>query len=126
MSAIWLTLLLITSYIGVCDARSIFRPIDPAMPEIITRWVGEKKTYSLRDWHLEEYALFKKFDREYFFNHLLPDGPIVYRNKKESIDGTTLKEICQRLMGELRRKKTTYTDFNNLKKSDYNDKTVSG
>lgn len=107
--------------------RSVLRPQDPLIPEIITRWTDDAKTYHLRDYHLEEHALFTKFNREYFFKHLLPEGPISYRyNKNKKISGKRLHNLAEHLVKEIFDKKTAFTHFTVLKNEDFNGHTASG
>ena len=68
--------IIISNFVMIESGRSIWRPRDPLVPEIITRWVGDKKSYHLCDNHLELYPLFHSFDHTYFMNHLIGDGPI--------------------------------------------------
>ncbi len=107
--------------------RSVLRPQDPLIPEIITRWTDETKTYHLRDYHLEEQALFTKFNKDYFFKHLLPKGPIYYRyDKNKKVSGKRLHMLAEHLVKEITDKKTTFTHFKVLKNEDFNGRTVSG
>lgn len=108
--------------------RSPYRPQDPLMPEIITHWQGSSKTYHLRDYCLEEYPIFHKFDREYFMNHLLPDEPISFRNAPDKhVNGDHLKQLIEELLIELTRKKRKkFKHFKVLKDSDFNERSVSG
>lgn len=110
--------------------RSIHRPVDNHIPEITTRWLGETKTYSLKDSHLDEHALFKKFDKEFLLQHLLPREQIVYRHKPDkSVDGTHLSNLIEELIVELqncKEKKTSFKNFIVLKQRDFNARTCSG
>ena len=108
-------------------ARSPFRSPDPYMPEIIASWRGSDKTYHLRDYCLEEYPIFHKFERDYFMNHLLPDEPIPFRNAPEKeVLGSHLKELIEDLVKELHCKKKHFKHFKLLKDSDFNSRMVSG
>lgn len=121
-------------FIGInfplCGARSIHRPHDPCMPEIITYWPDSAHHYQLRDSHLEECALFRKFDRKFFFEHILPVGPIPFRtNPAEKIDGDTLAALLEDLIADLRADRvprTSLKDFDILKARDFNWKSCSG
>jgi hypothetical protein len=108
-------------------ARSVLRPKDPLMPEIVTRWIGDTKTYHFKDYHLEEQTLFTKFNRNYFFKHILPQGPVTYRyDQEKSIDGTVLDKLATELIKELNQHKTKFTHFKVLKTDDFNARTISG
>lgn len=108
-------------------ARSPFRTQDPLMPEIIASWPGSGKTYHLRDYCLEEYPIFHKFDKEYFMNHLLPEEPISYRNHPDKkVLGSHLKELMEELLNDLQRQKKSFKHFKVLKDNDFNSRMVSG
>ena len=119
-------------YILICtifliEGRSNFRTPDPRMPELITRWSDDTKTYHLKDSYLELYPLFSKFDRDYFMNHLIPDEPISYRrDPKKTVDGKELKKQVEVFIKELKRHKKEFKHFKTLKSADYNFRTVSG
>lgn len=118
---------IIISNIIVACARSPFRPQDPLMPEIIASWPGSPKTYHLRDYCLEEYPIFHKFDRDYFMKHLLPDEPLGFRNHPDKkVLGSHLKEHIEELLIELKKQKKTFRHFKVLKDSDFNSRMVSG
>lgn len=119
-------------YILLCNfiailGRSPLRPQDPIMPEIITCWPGSSATHHLRDHCLEEHALFFKFDRDYFMDHLLPDEPIPFRlDHKKEVLGSQLKAQIEELLTELNNKKKKFKYFKVLKDSDFNTRSVSG
>lgn len=109
------------------DARSPLRPRDPLMPELITCWPGESKTYHLRDYCLERHALFQKFDKQYFMDHLLPDDCIPYRLEPDKcVMGSHLKDLVEELLVELSHQAKKYKHFKILKDSDFNTRVVSG
>ena len=117
---------IISNFIALCG-RSPLRSQDPLMPEIITCWPGERKTFHLREYCLEQHAIFSKFDREYFMGHLLPDEPIPYRlTPDKHVEGSRLKKQIEELLVELQSKKKSYAHFKVLKDSDFNARTVSG
>lgn len=118
--------ILLSNFVGGL-ARSPFRAQDPLMPEIITSWKGSNETYHLRDYCLEEYPIFHKFERDYFMNHLLPDEAIGFRNHPDKIVlGAHLKELIEGLLKELSCKKKNFKHFKLLKDSDFNSRMVSG
>lgn len=120
-------LCIICLYVTLVGARSVLRPKDPLMPEIITRWTDDTKTHHLQDYHLEEQALFTKFNRDYFLKHQLPQGPITYRyDKNKAVSGEKLNKLAQHLVQEISQHKKTYTHFKVLKADDFNGRIASG
>ena len=119
---------IISTVIIDLEARSRWRTLEPLMPELITCWAGENKvTHHLKDHYLELHPLFSKFDRDYFMSHLLPRGPIPYRIEEgKSVDGATLKKLAESVVKELLQKKTTFTHFTTIKKSNFNERLSSG
>lgn len=113
--------------LNIISTRSIFRPVDPLTPEIITRWQTGKKSYSFKDKYLEQEAIFKKFDYNYIINHKLPLGFITYRNSKsKKVKGLILDKLANNLLKELYSKKKDYKDFKVLKDNDFDRKNISG
>lgn len=110
--------------------RSIHRPIDKSIPEIVAYWPGSSKKYHLRDSHLEECAIFKKFERDFFFSHMVPRGRITYRNRpKESVDSAVLQALLEKLIKDVKSgdmNKDALADFTILKARDFNWKYCSG
>ncbi len=114
--------------LGTCLAsRSMYRPLDPRIPEIIVRWVDDKQEHRLKSIYLEESALFKTFNRPHFFEHQLPQGKISYRNEpKKKVKGSRLAKLTESLLTEIYQRKTEFTDFEVLKQDDFNAETASG
>lgn len=107
--------------------RSPLRPKDCLMPEIITNWVGDTRTYHLREYCLEEHALFHKFDRTFFMNTLIPDEPIPYRlDTQKTVAGSALKKLAEEALIEIEHKKKEFKHFKVLKNADFNIRTGSG
>lgn len=107
--------------------RSVFRPVSPYEPSITARWPGEDKEYSLIHSHLQEGPYFNLFDRNHFFSHQLPQGPITFRKDPEnSVTGQELSALVENLLQEVRQKKTTYTHFKILKRRDFNTRDQTG
>lgn len=110
--------------------RSIHRPKDPYEPEITTQWVEGGEEYYLADSHLEENPLFKKFDKEFFYNHLLPQGEIAFRYEPDkTVSGRYLQQLVEELVQELyetSHKKRTFKSFSILKMCDFNFKAIAG
>jgi len=112
-----------TAYSG----RSRFRPKDPLIPKIITSWEGGKKTHHFKESHLEESAIFRKFDYKHFMANLLPRGDINYRiDKSKAVKGKLLNKLANSLVNELYEQKKLFTDFVVLKDNDFNYKIISG
>ncbi len=114
-------------YAHTIQARSIFRPKDPLMPEISVRWVGDTKSYTLRNYHLEEYSLFRLFKKDQFEKYLLPTKPFSYRSDtKKTVDPALLTNQIQELLQEIKQGKRNFTHFTTLQCKDYNFKKPSG
>jgi hypothetical protein len=112
--------------------RSPHRPLDPQDPIITAYWQDNPLTkHEFRDAHLQE-ALFQLFDEDYFFNHLLPNGPINFRYEPEkSVSTQELGQIIEELILEIqglkkRQKKIQFKKFNILKKRDVNKRNHTG
>lgn len=121
-----LVALIAISTIGALRGRSVYRPFDPHMPEIITRWVGDTTTYNLRSYHLEEYPL-QLFDQKYFEKKILPPGAITFRNNKQKfVDSQILTTLIEQLLQEIISGKHTFTAFTVLQSKDYNFKKNKG
>lgn len=117
----------ISIFVSLKGRRNIHRPRDPFMPEIITNWVNDDKTYRLKSYHFEEHALFKQFDYDYFMAHLLPKQKIQYRNNpNKSVSGEELSLLIDNLLLEIAQHKTKFRDFKVLKENDFNRRTISG
>lgn len=127
-SGLTLIVMILFSSIG---ARSPFREQDPLMPEITTCWCDDKtQTYTLKNEHLEEYAIFTIFNKKYFFNHLLPKDEISFRNDPtQSVKGKVLAQLIEDLIKEIQKshhQKKRFKHFKVLKNRDYNPRTHSG
>lgn len=108
-------------------SRSIYRPADPLMPMITTRWVGEEKGYTLKKYHLEEYPLFQLFDKSYFEKNILPNTPISYRYEPEkSVAPHIISNLIEELLKEIKAGKYTFSHFSILQSKDYNFKNAKG
>ncbi len=125
-----IVLIFTTLCISPGEARSPWRPKDPLMPELHVRYVGSRRVYSLRDYHLEYIPLFKKFDRDFFMNNLLTDDDIPYRIKpSRCVKGSVLKKLCEEVIHEIKNHKTRpeqLKHFTILKSADFNFRTSSG
>jgi hypothetical protein len=109
------------------QGRSIHRPKESWLPSISTCWLGDNTRYTLTNSHLEEYPLFKLFDKNYFYAHLLPDASIPHRyDPQQKTTGTCLNELIEHLLTEVTQQKKTYTHFTMLQKRDFNRKRACG
>ena len=126
MKTIFYTCLLLM-YPFLCSARSIYRPVDPYMPEIKVKWEGDSKAHLLRKYHLEEYALFQLFDHDFFMGHMLPSTAITYRyDSDKSVEPKILTALIDELIQEIKHGKHTFTHFTILQSKDYNFKKGNG
>ncbi len=108
-------------------ARSQFRPQDPQMPRIETRWQQESESFTLRDYHLTEYSLFQTFDEKFFNNHLLPSEKIVYRaDTSKTVSGEILKKLIDELIDEMYAGKKTFKHFTIIRNRDFNSSEFMG
>jgi hypothetical protein len=114
-------LISITSYFF---ARSPYRTEDLHDPLIHVWSSQDPAVYQFRESHLEE-SVFWLFDRNHFFQHLLPDGPISYRSHPEkTVLGTTLSILVKEAVNEIISLKPgykpTFSSFKVLKMRDIN------
>jgi hypothetical protein len=116
--AIFFTLIIFAADL---KARSIHRGIDRSSPSITTCWVGGSKTYTITNDHLTPHAFFELFDKNFFDQHMLPDGKLTFRyDPSKSIDATILKKQMDLLFKEIQAHKRRYTHFKVLQKKDFN------
>jgi len=107
--------------------RSPWRPKDPLHPHITAWGPFDNTPYMLRDYCLEYHAIFCKFNRQDFDTYRLPQGPISYRyDAQQSVDGSYLGHLAEKLIIEIQMERKQYTDFTVLKKSDFNSRMRSG
>jgi hypothetical protein len=119
--------LLIFSIAGNANGRSIHRPLDPLMPELIVSWVGDENKYSLRNYHLEEYTFFKLFDKAHFDAHLLPQSKISYRYEPDKfLEYAVLTHLIENAIEEIKQRKKKLTHFTVLQDKDFNFKKSIG
>src|SRR5579885_110368 len=112
---------------GLVTARSVHRPKDPLMPSISVGFQDTQKTFSLTNPHLEEYALFRLFEPDFFYEHLLPDRPVEFRNNaQKTVDGKELSRLIEQLLSEIKEKKKHYSNFTVLKKPGFNRRKAAG
>jgi len=91
------------------------------------------KVYRLFHNNLEVGPIFEQYDRDYFLNHILPDGKIQVRIQddalKNDILGSDLKALLEDLIQEilsLDYRCSKYKNFIVLKQRDFNPKTHAG
>ena len=110
--------------------RSIYRPVNPALPKIAIAYEGSDDWHELRSSYLEYRPLFKTFDSEYLAQHTLPEGRITYRNDPEhcveSAELEALIEEVVELVKKSRRIKKSMGHFTVLKSCDFNPRTCAG
>lgn len=108
-------------FIALINCRSPFRPKSSLEPSITAQWTEDEKSYTLVNSHLQEGPYFNLFDRKHFFAHLLPAQQINYRQSYDKmVQGTILSALIEKLLKEVRQKKTYYEDFIILKQRDFN------
>ena len=79
------------------------------------------KIYTLKNSHLEEYPTFKVFDEKHFYENILPEDALSFRNDPaSSVEGATLNKLIETLFDEIDQKKKRYAHFTILKKKDFN------
>lgn len=101
------------------SARSPFRPCDPTIPVIHVSDSKKSKPCTLRDSHLEEYAIFKLYDDTYFNQHLLPTT-IQYRLSGETTTGSELSNLIEETLKEVAEKRKEFTHCSILQDRDFN------
>ena len=75
-------IILVSSMQFLSATRSFLRLQDPT-PEIHIRYLDPKsETYIISNPHLQASPLFKFFDKDYFYEHLLSHSPVTYRADK--------------------------------------------
>jgi len=106
--------------------RSRLRPYEP-IPRISTYWdEPSARRYSLTDSHLEEGPLFKTFNKDFFYQHILPTGPIAWRHQSQLVPGQLLSLKIERFVAELKDKKRKFADMVLLKDTDFNYRNFCG
>jgi len=118
-------------FIHYCSmSRSIYRMSSDEIPRITTRWLGEKKTYTLQHPNLEVGPLFTNYDPSYLAEHAFPEIFIQPRNIEHApVDGSDLAKILENFLKELQSSNSLrahYKDVIILKKKDYNPRSHTG
>ena len=100
--------------------RSPHRPIDKHIPTIHARYINDARTYTIKNSHLEE-VIIKLFDKDYFFDHLLPPDNIYFRyDPSQNVLGSTLTALIEELLVEIenlprKQKKICFKHFTIIK-----------
>ena len=108
--------------------RSLLRPTDTSLPQLTARWAcNTSKSYTIVDSHLEEYPLFLVYNENYFNRHRLPSDEINYRyDEQQSVLGSHLNHLIEKLLAEIKTCKKKYSDFILLQDKDFNHKKAAG
>lgn len=106
---------------------SSLRPYNGS-PIIATNWVNKTRIHYLQDSHLEIFPLFKTFDHDYFYDHMLPNTPIPFRYfPNKTIDPKVLKTAINQFFQEIRLGcKKKFSEFTILKNESFNSRKQAG
>lgn len=122
-----LVVVLLFLWSGLSSARSIYRPVDSKMPVLHAKWADGSTVHTLKKYHLEEYALFGLFDKQYFEDHMLPSYPIATRYDQDRyVHPLILEQLIENLLAEINDGKYSFTHFTVLQSKDYNFKKGRG
>lgn len=124
------------------ESRNPRRALDKSIPSITvsstnpeheTTWAslqsnynGAQNEYKLTHRFLRLKPIKHGFDQDFFQRNYLPMKSIVMRNQKGSISGTTLSELAEQLLDEIKTGQRKFLNFTILKDKDFNYKTLSG
>jgi hypothetical protein len=101
-------------------ARSPFRKKDKDEPVITIGWKGFKKGISRSNWAYKK-SIFTTFNRDYFYNHLLPKNHVDdINNPAIQIDCRILNKLIEHLLKEIKKHKKQYANFEILKDRNFN------
>ena len=101
--------------------RSILRKENNMKPQIKVKLAHTKsKTYSLRDWRLEEKPIFNSFNSLFFNKNLLPEKITYKYDKTKTVTKKNIVKKLEHLFEEIKQKQRRYTDFDILRKSNFN------
>ena len=107
--------------------RSIFRQIDPRQAYITIKYHNSPVLTTFKNPYLQYNPLFTTFDKEYFFDHQLPDKKIYYRNQNgKFVRGKILKNVAQTAVKELISGQEKLTHFKIIKARNFHFKSRSG
>lgn len=108
------------------EGRGAFREKKASLPTIAVRWCDKGKgldpeTYRMTSAHLSKYAFFETFDKNFFYNNLLPTTPIIPRHElTRTVNPADLNRCVEHLLTEIEEKQKEYTHFTILQKKDFN------
>jgi len=108
-------------------SRSVHRLNYGEIPLLIARW--EKNpvaSYLLRSSFLKKEPLFKLFDKDFFYSHLLPDKISYRSDKTKFVDKAKLSAQLEVLIKEINQKKETFSHFSIIRDSNFNKKREAG
>ncbi|KKP28135.1 MAG: hypothetical protein UR12_C0025G0009 [candidate division TM6 bacterium GW2011_GWF2_30_66] len=107
--------------------RSALRKSQEKKPRIEVSEIDKPKNiYYFINNNLEINPIFKTFDKQFFYQNMLPEK-IVYRyDKTKYASKEELNEKLENLIKEIYKKKKLYTDFTILKQKDFNRGEKSG
>ena len=110
------------------QARSIHRSQNNRLPIVTINWQDKpEKRFQLKSRYLEPYPFFELFNHNYFYENLLPTGPISFRYEPEkSVDNKTLSMLIEDLIEEIKHHKHPYSHFTILRDRNFNYKHLSG
>lgn len=108
-------------------ARSKIRKSEKQKPKIeVCREKKPKRVYFIASNYLEEDAIFKTFDKNFFYQNTLPEKITYLYDPKKSISKVELDQKLEKLVREIYKKKRKYKDFTILKNCDFNRRKKSG
>lgn len=120
MKKVILVILTFFIFLPLIPARSHLRKKDKDEPTLTIRWKGSKKGKSRRNWVFKS-SIFRIFNLDYFYSHLLPSGSIPKNNNQnESINSQDLNRAIEKLLREVKKQKKEYSDFEILKDKNFN------
>ncbi len=108
-------------------ARSPFRKKDKDMPKITIGWRHSKKVLTHTHWAYTEYPIFTSFNKEHFYDHILPTDTISGMNNHTQLyDCHIMSALIEDLLKELRKGKKQFTHFRLLQDKNFNYKEPCG
>jgi hypothetical protein len=121
---------LICTLLSLClplMARSPFRKKDKDMPKITIGWKHSKKVTPHTNWAYTEYPIFTTFNKDYFYQHLLPKNTVSdIHNPMQSYDCQHLTMLIEGLLKELKKQEKQFTHFRLLQDKNFNYKEPCG
>src|SRR5216684_9057518 len=109
MKKVVIIILTLLTFALPLQARSPFRKKDQNMPNITIRWKNSRKTTSHTNWAYKEYPIFTSFNKDYFYQHLLPTDMINdIHNSEQWYDCHAISSLIEELLRELRKSKRQF------------------